>query len=188
MKSLQVFFFLIIFFAACSADKVPSGIIKEKEMVKVLVDLHIADGYANVHYTDVERRRVQVIYQALYKKYNTDSLSIRRSIEYYTRHPDVMITLYDQVNAQLEEMSGIAAKQDRERSVVEQKRYQDSLYYNDHSRDSLYRGFKSDTMSYGPFRRYRRMSTPAVPAPAPAAPQEFVPTDNKTLKNNIQAQ
>lgn len=183
MKSLKAVFFLIIFLSACSGNKVPAGIFGQKEMVDVLVDLHLADGYASVHYSESDRALVRSKYQALYKRYGTDSASVRKSIAYYTRQPDVLVSLYDQVNARLEKMSTSAAMADAIRTEKEQKRIRDSLYYSDHRRDSLYRGFKGDTMSYGPFFRFiGHASVPVRPDPA-----QFVPRARKPL-NNLKTQ
>lgn len=154
MKRCPLFFFLIIFLWGCSKSSEPANVIKEDRMVDVLTDLHLADGYSSTFYNDSTGTKSALIYAALYKKYQLDSASLRHNIDYYAKHPDIMVKLYDSVNNRLNIIQSLAMKAESQRYRMESKRRSDSLYYHDARLDSIYKGIIMDTMSYGPFTRY----------------------------------
>lgn len=162
MKRLLALFFLIIFFASCSTDRVPDGIIKQDSMINVLTDIHLADGYASANYADSSRQKVAEMYQAIYKRYHTDSLHVKESVLYYARHPDKMQLMYEKVTANLDLLSKAAQRLDERLYRERQKRISDSLFYNDKKRDSVNRGFKIDTFSYEPFRKFVPVKITAI--------------------------
>jgi len=110
MTRLLLLFFIFVFFSACG-DGVPKGIIAKENMVSVLTDLHLADGYTSSLYGDSTNQKVASVYKALYKKYGTDSIGLRKSLIYYSERPEELEIIYNQVEANL---SGIE-KADRKR-------------------------------------------------------------------------
>ncbi len=154
MKRLLALFFLINFFSACSWDDVPDGIIKQDEMVKVLIDIHLADGYASVNYADSSRGAVDAMYRSIYKRYDTDSVQVRKSLQYYTRHPDKLQLMYEQVNDSLQKIDAVARELDEKRFKAEQQKLKDSLMMKEElKRDSINKGFRIDTLPYWPFNK-----------------------------------
>lgn len=101
MKSLLLLFFMMIFFIACDSGSSPKGVIGKKEMIDVLTDVHLADGYASTMYADSNRNHIAAMYMAIYKKHHTDSVGIRKSLEYYSKKPDELKTMYESVNENL---------------------------------------------------------------------------------------
>ncbi|WP_374163906.1 DUF4296 domain-containing protein [Arcticibacter sp. MXS-1] len=154
MKHLPALFFLIIFFASCGANKAPEGVIPQEKMTDVLTDIHLADGYASVNYTDSGKAKVAALYQAVYKKYDTDSVQVRKSLEYYTKHPDVLQLIYKDITARIETLTRDAQKEDERRYKEQQARIRDSLFYHDKRLDSLNHGFRIDTLPYWPFEKF----------------------------------
>jgi len=121
MKSLLSLFFMMIFFIACDSGKPPKGTIGEKEMIDVLTDVHLVDGYASAMYADSARNAVAAMYMAVYKKHNTDSLGIRKSLEYYSHNPANLKTMYESVNDKLKALEKI----ETDIEVANQKKEQD---------------------------------------------------------------
>ncbi|WP_423149635.1 DUF4296 domain-containing protein [Rubrolithibacter danxiaensis] len=84
MNRLIPLLLLLFFFQSCS-DTVPNGIIAKEKMVNALTDIHLADGYVNSVPPDSARNVTPVLYQSIYKKYNTDSAGFAQSLKYYTK-------------------------------------------------------------------------------------------------------
>lgn len=93
-------FFVYVFTSSCK-DSVPEQIISQDDMVPVLRDLHLANGYTSSMYGDSANSKIASIYQALYKKYDIDSITLRRSISFYAQSPEKLEVIYTQVQAQL---------------------------------------------------------------------------------------
>lgn len=154
MKRLLALFFLMIFFSACSSDRVPSGIIGQDEMVSILTDIHLADGFSSVKYADSSGRQVAMVYQAVYKKYGTDSAQVRKSLDYYITHADKLQAMYVKINAALQEMQVTQQKLDELEFQKRQQRMIDSLHYLELRRDTLNRGFIIDTVPVYPLKKW----------------------------------
>lgn len=118
MKRLLLLFFIIIFLNACKSDDRPEGVLGKDEMIEVLTNVHLADGYASALYTDSSRNKIAAMYQSIYKKYNTDSVGIRRSLEYYSRNPAELKTMYETIVKDLESL-------EKEQRQIEEKRLQE---------------------------------------------------------------
>lgn len=121
MRSLLALFFLFIFFAGCNSDKVPSGVIPEKKMVGVLTDMHLADGYTSTLDSYRDSIEIATVYQTLYKRYDTDSAQIHKSLDYYSQHPEVLQKIYKQVNDNLGKIQMAEQKKEQDRIKLEEK-------------------------------------------------------------------
>lgn len=118
MKRLLLLFFIIIFLNACKSDDRPEGILGKEEMIDVLTSVHLADGYANALYADSNRNRIAALYGAIYKKHNTDSVGIRKSLEYYSRNPAELKVMYETIIKDLENI-------EKEQRQMEEKKHQE---------------------------------------------------------------
>ncbi|MGV3509985.1 MAG: DUF4296 domain-containing protein [Sphingobacteriaceae bacterium] len=126
MRRLLLLFFVYVFLSACG-DDTPDGIIDKETMVPLLTDLHLADGYASSIYGDSVNEKSAVVYKALYKKYGTDSLGLRKSLDYYIKHPEKLEPIYKQVETSLqryekeeqERVEKLEADAERKRKKVE---------------------------------------------------------------------
>lgn len=164
MKRLLLLFFGIIFFTSCNTGSVPKDILDKDEMINVLTDVHLADGYASVVYADSSRNEIAAMYQAIYKKYNTDSIGIRKSLEFYSKDPAELKIMYETINARLakldKEEQDLATQkqmqiqdsiiQERRKEELKEKLKRDSL-----RNDSLNKQYiKIDTFNIVPLKRY----------------------------------
>ena len=155
MKRLLALFFLINFFIACSSDSVPNGILEEDKMIEVLTDIHLADGYASVLYNDTTKTKAAALYFAVYKKYDTDSVQVRKSLEYYTKHPDRLQKMYEKINGNIQQLQAQVQAEDERRFRAQMQRMKDSVNLKDElKRDSMNKGFRIDTLPYWPFEKF----------------------------------
>lgn len=85
----------------------------------LLTDLHLADGYFSSMYGPENELKVALAYQSLYNRYSTDSVGVRKTLEYYTKRPDELQLIYTDVekrilNLQKEEQKRLARLQKEE--------------------------------------------------------------------------
>lgn len=92
---------------ACSNNRIPKGILSEKQITPVLVDLHLAEGVFNQRYAQqITRENYQEdLYLSVLKKYKLDRKAFEASVLYYGKHPDKYKPVYDEVLNRLNEMS-----------------------------------------------------------------------------------
>ncbi|WP_069661137.1 DUF4296 domain-containing protein [Arcticibacter eurypsychrophilus] len=163
MKSLLLLFFIMIFFIACDSGRSPKGIIGEKEMIDVLTDVHLVDGYASTMYADSNRNTIAALYMAIYKKHNTDSVGIRKSLEYYSRHPDELKIMYESVNAKLKALEKRETDLEVAKQMIQQNKFdkeqklleiRNKLKLDSVRNDSLNKQYiKIDTFKVVPLKR-----------------------------------
>ena len=96
-------------------------------MVQALTDMHIIDGYANTFPTDSAAKKTYALYQSVFKKYNTDSINFKRSIDYYTKKPDQLKQIYVQVTSNIDNLQKAEEKRLEDIRKKEEKARQDSL-------------------------------------------------------------
>lgn len=98
---------MAILILACSNNKLPKGVLTEKEITPVLVELHLAEAIYNQRYAlEVSRDNYQEdLYLTILKKYKLDRKIFEASVLYYGKHPDKYKPVYDEVLNRLNEMS-----------------------------------------------------------------------------------
>ncbi len=110
--------FLIIITAilvlSCSDNKIPKGILTEKEITPALVELHLADAiYAQRYVQKVTRENYQEdLYLSVLKKYKLNQKVFEASVLYYGKHPDRYKPIYDEVLNRLSEMGAKSRAKD----------------------------------------------------------------------------
>ncbi len=100
---------LILFFAACDSQVVekPKDLIKEKTMISMLVDIHLAEATFNSQaYRDsvVKTMSATDFYYSVLNKYNVSDSLFERSFIYYASEPKVFEKMYRKVTGRLTEM------------------------------------------------------------------------------------
>ena len=86
--------------AACS--KVPDGILSEKKMQAVQVDMQLAEAMINLDskaFSDNARK--EALYQSIFRKYDITQAEYDSSLIWYGRHLDIYMKVYDRVLADL---------------------------------------------------------------------------------------
>ncbi|MDB5121642.1 MAG: hypothetical protein JWN56_2860 [Sphingobacteriales bacterium] len=125
MKSLILVYFTLIFLTACTTNTSKQDIIEPDKMVEVLTDIHIVDGYISTfRQSDTLKQRASSYYAAVYKHHHIDSLTYKNSLEYYSRNPKLLDTIYYKVNNQLEDLRKF------ESDRADKKRLDEDKYQN----------------------------------------------------------
>jgi len=105
MKNCLIILMVVLAFA-CSKNKIPKGILTEKQIIPVLVELHLAEAI-NSHRNALEAGRENYpedLYLTILKKYKLDQKVFEASVLYYGKHPDKYKPVYDEVLNRLNEM------------------------------------------------------------------------------------
>jgi hypothetical protein len=98
---------MAIIVLACSNNRIPKGILSEKQITPVLVDLHLAEGVYNQRYVHPTTREnyPEDLYLSILKKYKLDRKVFEASVLFYGKHPDKYTIVYDEILNRLNEMS-----------------------------------------------------------------------------------
>src|SRR5690606_41015757 len=96
MQRLILCLTLFFIFTACK-KQLPKGIISEKEMINLLADVHILDGYISSLPADSAKKIIDPLYNELFLKYKLDSASFGQNVDYYYSDPNLTVKTYDQV-------------------------------------------------------------------------------------------
>ena len=99
---LLVFWVTAALLVSCS--KVPDGILSEKEMKAVLIDMQLAEAMISTDYKkysdDAEK---DALYQSVFRKHKIEQAVYDSSLVWYGRNLDVYMQVYDLVLAELNE-------------------------------------------------------------------------------------
>jgi hypothetical protein len=105
MKRLLALFCGLIFFIACSKSKIGKNILKEDDMVKLLVDMQLTDAVLDYQYhPDSFMMQAKSRYEYVFKKHKIDSATFAQSLNYYTTQDLKLPVIYDKVLAELKLM------------------------------------------------------------------------------------
>jgi len=108
-RNIIISIVIIWVFAACSKEvyEKPKGLIKEKKMIDMLVDVHLAEAtYHNQTYRSASERRLSStdFYYSVLHKYNVPDSIFERSFVYYASKPKVFERMYRDVTNKLTEI------------------------------------------------------------------------------------
>lgn len=98
-----LFFCSGCFFMGCSkSDDDPNGL-DMHQMAAVLTDIHIVNGslYNLANQPDTILKHGMGLYLDVFKLHHTDSATFRKSLQYYSLHPDVLQAIYEGVGKRL---------------------------------------------------------------------------------------
>ena len=100
-KYISLFFSVMLFLSACNDQKTPQGVLDEKAMVGVLIDVHLTDGsiYTVPQLPDSMYKYAHDKFAVLFKKHHTTDAVFRNSLRYYSRRPEQMQDIYAQTEA-----------------------------------------------------------------------------------------
>ena len=105
--SALLFSGVIFFISACTSDT-PENVLSQSEMEEVLYDYHLAlaiegaEGIPSRQTTDEPTARNYYI-QAVYKKYGLTEKDFNRSLQWYTRHSEILFNIYKNIDQRLSE-------------------------------------------------------------------------------------
>ncbi len=101
MRIYKILFFFaaVVMLASCKQGR-PDGILSPKQMVPLLVDVHIVDGsLSNVPaMPDSLFKHGVSRYDKLFKAHGADSVQFRKSFAWYANEPDQLYDIYVKVS------------------------------------------------------------------------------------------
>ena len=91
---------------ACSGNRTPGGIMSEKEITPILVEIHLAEGiYAQRYMQKITSQNYQEdLYLSVLKKFKCNEKDFEASVLYYGKYPEKYKLIYDEVLNRLNEM------------------------------------------------------------------------------------
>lgn len=135
----------LLFMVSCQDHTVPEGIIEQDKMVKLFTDIHLTDGILSTTASDsLLKQQAANYYNAVYKKYNTDSGQYKKSLRYYSMRPELLDTMYFQVSKNLQRLND-----EMEKKAVDRNRDEAELALM--NQDTTARPFKIMPMESGIF-------------------------------------
>ena len=99
LKYIIFFFSAMVFLWGCKSGKTPDGVINKSRMINLLTEVHMIDGriYTLRQEPDSLYKYGRGFYVALFKKYHTDSVQFKKSMNYYALRPLELQKMYDQI-------------------------------------------------------------------------------------------
>ena len=103
MKKFFAIISICVTFFACKPG-IPSNVIQPDKMEKILFDIHTVNGYIGVQSRPDTAKIVASSYiKGVYTKFEIDSASYTRSLNYYYNRPDLLNKIYENLNKQFEQ-------------------------------------------------------------------------------------
>lgn len=102
MRKFLALSLICFFLISCKSKGVPKEFIQPDKMEKILIDIHITDSYISTMANPDSAKKVSAAYyKGIYKKFNVDSVSYTRSLDYYYKHPDKLTDIYNKIKKDL---------------------------------------------------------------------------------------
>ena len=102
MRNKVLYVLLLILLSGCGMR--PWGVLSRSEMVAVLLDVHLAEAAMRVVDTSAKRIEKQEYYNTIFEKHNTTKEQFDKSLDWYARHPKVLVEIYDEVKIEAERL------------------------------------------------------------------------------------
>ena len=107
-KYLYIVF--VFFFVSCTQNKnevkIPEGIIPQAEMVKIIIDYHIAEAAL----LDCQNKKQDInnytilYYNSILKKYKISRIKFNTSLKFYSDHIELLQKIYEEAGNELSTM------------------------------------------------------------------------------------
>jgi hypothetical protein len=99
----KIFFLLIIILLTqCSSSpSIPKGIIETETMAQILADIHLTESkLSKVSFQSYDSSKVafRELERRIFEKYKVDSLTYKKSYDFYANHPEYMVQVYEKVD------------------------------------------------------------------------------------------
>ncbi len=102
----KITFILIIFIAFACGDKSKRNTIPRKDLIPLLIDLHLADAIAldNSVRDMLDNPDSASVYSSVFKKHGYEKWQFDSTMKYYYQHTKKLRSIYDEVYAELSRM------------------------------------------------------------------------------------
>jgi hypothetical protein len=128
-KYYILFFSLLTFYLGCKSDRVPDNIIQPDRMAGLLTEIHLTDGsmYNVMQVPDSLYKYGNAKYLLAFKTYHTDSLQFKKSLQYYSQNPELLVKMYQEISDVLKKKSDSLNKANQLQIETDTKRKADSV-------------------------------------------------------------
>mgnify|MGYP006127150137 CR=1 FL=1 len=97
---------LSVLLLACTAPKIeiPTEILSETEFANMLKEIHLVEAAFELNKSKGvvnAKNNLANSYQSIYKKYDIDTSSFNKSLDYYAKNPKILESIYSRVLEQL---------------------------------------------------------------------------------------
>jgi hypothetical protein len=102
-------FFLISCLNEEAEVKIPDDILIKKKMALLLADIHLAQAECqtkNITKTDSTGKVQGIDYERIFHKHKTTKDQYKKSLSFYTEHPDLFSVVYEEVINELSRRQG----------------------------------------------------------------------------------
>lgn len=107
-KTVFIFIMSVIAFVSCDKEvyEKPESLIREKQMINMLVDIHLAEAtFNNMRYDSIVRNSSsENFYYSILNKYQVADSIFEKSFIYYASNPKNFEKMYREVMTKLSEM------------------------------------------------------------------------------------
>ena len=83
MRPLFLASLLLILLSLSCGEKRDGGILPESQMTELLTEVHLLDGYLQTLPIDSAQKVIDTLYSQLLSRYQLDSVSFERNVNYY---------------------------------------------------------------------------------------------------------
>ncbi len=102
MRNKVLYVLLLILLSGCGMR--PWGILSHDEMVAVLLDVHVAEAAMKIVDSRAKRIEKQEYYNQVFVKHNITKKQFDKSLDWYARHPKLLVAIYDDVKKEAERL------------------------------------------------------------------------------------
>jgi len=119
MTRFLLLIFCLVLVLGCKPG-IPKDIVQPAEMEKILLDIHVIDGYvSSIPNADSAKKVSAPIYKGIFKKYGIDSAMHAKSMAYYYSRPDLLSKMYDRISTRLNKAREDLIKKHEKQTVAE---------------------------------------------------------------------
>ena len=102
MKKLIPILAILVFTGCSHKNRIPKGILSQKEMTAIMWDMMRADEYFNLssNYNDTLRKMERTsMYEQIFRLHSTDLSEFKKSISFYQSRPDLFKVISDSLRS-----------------------------------------------------------------------------------------
>jgi len=98
---LRNFLLLLFFiFISCSGSPKEKNVLEPETYKNILKEIILANALSNNNEKNTSSKKYMNL---VYKKYNIDSISLKKTTDYYTNHPEILEKIYEEIEIELKQ-------------------------------------------------------------------------------------
>jgi len=92
--------FISIYLISCSNSHKDNDVLEPATYKKILKEIILANALSNNNEKSDTSKKYMIL---VYKKYNIDSLILKKTTDYYTNHPEILEKIYEEIENELKQ-------------------------------------------------------------------------------------